>query len=305
MHHISRHSQPSIFPPPPSFPPDSCHKWRIVPSSVVQQLPRGSRWCCTDNATDPTHASCAAPEDPRAHDSDDDMYCNVSAILEERRASGRRVEFLVRWEGYGAEEDTWVAEKDMPNKELISVFRLQRKSETQQEGSGCASQRVQAARRRSVNRLRPTAKNTSPLPRWMLQSGAGPPEQASRCALPGSTARYPGQSWTHLGITAVTCRLHPFGSRLAQAPLRHSPAGCSAAARLMRSWFRVPTPPAGEDVRSSLKGHSGSHASCFGRREASKDLPSKPARRSKGLLRCRTAKCNFRSERCGRGSVWL
>jgi CW-type Zinc Finger len=39
---------------------DSCGKWRVIPSDVVQHLPK--QWYCSDNTYDPKRASCDAPE---------------------------------------------------------------------------------------------------------------------------------------------------------------------------------------------------------------------------------------------------
>lgn len=39
---------------------DKCGKWRVIPSNVVQLLPK--QWYCSDNTYDPLRASCDAPE---------------------------------------------------------------------------------------------------------------------------------------------------------------------------------------------------------------------------------------------------
>jgi CW-type Zinc Finger len=39
---------------------DACGKWRVIPSDVVQHLPK--QWYCSDNTYDPKRASCDAPE---------------------------------------------------------------------------------------------------------------------------------------------------------------------------------------------------------------------------------------------------
>ena len=39
---------------------DECGKWRIIPTRVVQELPK--QWYCRDNIYDPKHSSCDAPE---------------------------------------------------------------------------------------------------------------------------------------------------------------------------------------------------------------------------------------------------
>ena len=39
---------------------DECGKWRIIPTRVVQELPK--QWYCRDNVYDPKHSSCDAPE---------------------------------------------------------------------------------------------------------------------------------------------------------------------------------------------------------------------------------------------------
>jgi hypothetical protein len=41
-----------------------------------------------------------------------DMEFQIEKVLKERVRRGKK-EFLVRWIGYGEEDDTWVSDKDM------------------------------------------------------------------------------------------------------------------------------------------------------------------------------------------------
>lgn len=128
---------PQELPPHPT-PPPSCSKWRVVPPSVVfrqhasVRAGRPHRWCCGDNTTDPARASCAAPEEPRAKDASAEQFYNVEAILDERTDPKGNARFLVRWEGYGSEDDQWLQQGDL-NQKLIDAFR--NRQARRQEGS--------------------------------------------------------------------------------------------------------------------------------------------------------------------------
>ena len=52
---------------------------------------------------------------------DGEEHYELEAVLDSRLRRGR-LEYLVKWKGYGYEHNTWVPERDMAAKDLVSKF---------------------------------------------------------------------------------------------------------------------------------------------------------------------------------------
>jgi hypothetical protein len=58
-------------------------------------------------------------------DEDDDVYA-VERILSERRGKRGESEYLCRWEGWGAEADSWEPARHILDEQLIADFERER-----------------------------------------------------------------------------------------------------------------------------------------------------------------------------------
>ena len=70
------------------------------------------------------------PDDPHARNArtppplpvvDGELECDVEEVLDSRLFRGR-LEFLVKWKGYGYEENSWVREGDIHVQRLVNDF---------------------------------------------------------------------------------------------------------------------------------------------------------------------------------------
>ena len=77
-------------------------QWRIHPVFHSSQLKA-------------VHGQPRAPQPIALEDGDGAVEFEVERILDRRHSRGGREEFLVRWKGYGAHEDTWEPASNLAN----------------------------------------------------------------------------------------------------------------------------------------------------------------------------------------------
>jgi len=99
--------------------------WKIHPVLSVAQLEPAP-------ASDDFNRT-APPPPPIQIDGED--FWEMEAIIDAAvrgRGRNRKKHYLVRWRGYGPEEDRWIPESEMENAEaLIREFEVQRKDKLQ------------------------------------------------------------------------------------------------------------------------------------------------------------------------------
>jgi hypothetical protein len=69
---------------------------------------------------DPIEGRCARPPPPPELVGGEEMY-EVEEVMNSRLRY-RRLEYLVKWKGYGHEENSWLVEGDIEAPELIAEF---------------------------------------------------------------------------------------------------------------------------------------------------------------------------------------
>ena len=70
--------------------------------------------------SDPIKGHLAKPPPPPEIIGGEERY-EVDKVLDSRM-KGRRLQYLVRWRGYGHEENSWIPEEDLNATELIANF---------------------------------------------------------------------------------------------------------------------------------------------------------------------------------------
>ena len=113
---------------------DDCLKWRMLPASA---FPLPAKWICRLNRAslpDGRAWTCAIPEekDPDSRVvATDGMYV-VERLLDQRKRKNVK-QYLVRWSGFGAADDTWEPESNL-DPELTFAFRQQQKQQQKNVG---------------------------------------------------------------------------------------------------------------------------------------------------------------------------
>ena len=72
-------------------------------------------------------------EEDEADEEDEDNQYQVEAILDKRRMDGR-IEYKVRWKGYGLEDDSWRTEHNLDCEELVEEYEARRRAVVEDEG---------------------------------------------------------------------------------------------------------------------------------------------------------------------------
>ena len=97
-----------------------CMKWRLHPPSSLLDV---TAWYC-ELHPDPALQSCTAPQ---LKETSESGVFYVDRLLQQRTGKKSR-EFLVRWLGWGPDNDSWEVEDNIVDKALISAFnQLQKK----------------------------------------------------------------------------------------------------------------------------------------------------------------------------------
>ena len=95
---------------------DACGKWREVPRAPVG----GGAWFCSMHP-DRKHRKCGAAEEAAEvveGAEDDEVAYGVERLLGQK-VSARSIKYLVRWSGYGEEEDSWEGASNICDPVLI------------------------------------------------------------------------------------------------------------------------------------------------------------------------------------------
>ena len=90
-----------------------------------------ARSTCTAGAAVSDSLSTEVSDEAQHPSESDEGVFEVDSVLSERLTRGGRVEFLLRWQGYGPEHDSWVPKADI-SPDLVAQFRrLRRQAKSQ------------------------------------------------------------------------------------------------------------------------------------------------------------------------------
>mmetsp|Transcript_17948 Transcript_17948/g.36785 ORF Transcript_17948/g.36785 Transcript_17948/m.36785 type:complete len:508 (-) Transcript_17948:295-1818(-) len=119
--------QRTVFPKQEWVQCERCEKWRSLPSwKATSDLP--DKWSCHMNTWDANQSRCDQPELGHSSIEKSTSSANVfvvGALLDVRCSKKKKsaMEFHVRWQGYGEEDDTWEPEGNL--RSLASLFQTQ------------------------------------------------------------------------------------------------------------------------------------------------------------------------------------